>query len=55
MNLRVKMYRTTILPLDLHACETWTLNLRREYKMWVSESNMLRRIIIPKTEEVTGE
>jgi hypothetical protein len=29
-NLKIKIYRTTILPLVLYGCETWSLTLREE-------------------------
>jgi hypothetical protein len=32
-NLKIKMYRTTILPLVLYRCETWSLTLREELCM----------------------
>ena len=27
-NLKIKIYRTLILPVDLYGCETWSLTLR---------------------------
>ena len=29
-NLKIKLYRTTILPLVLYGCETWSLTLREK-------------------------
>jgi len=29
-NLKLKIYRTVILPIVLHACKTWSLTLREE-------------------------
>jgi len=29
-NLKIKIYRTIILPVVLYACETWSLTLREE-------------------------
>ena len=29
-NIKIKMYRTTILPVVLYGCETWSLTLREE-------------------------
>ena len=34
-NLKVKIYRTTILPLVLYGCETWSLTLREERRLRV--------------------
>ena len=28
--LKIKIYRTIILPVDLYGCETWSLTLREE-------------------------
>ena len=48
-------YRTIILPLVLHGCETWSLTLQEERKLRVSENMVLRRIFGPRAYEVTGE
>ena len=54
-NLKIKIYRTIILPLALYGCETWSLTLREETKLRVFESMVLRRIFGPRRDEVTGE
>ena len=54
-NLKIKIYRTIILPIVLHGCETWSLTLREERKLRVFENMVLRRIFGPKRDEVTGE
>ena len=36
-NLKIKIYRTIILPVVLYGCETWSLTLREERKLWVFE------------------
>jgi hypothetical protein len=53
-NLSVRIYRTIILPVVLYGCETWSLTLRKESRLRVSENRMLRRIFGPKWDEVTG-
>ena len=53
-NLKIKIYRTIILPVVLYGCETWSLTLREEKKLRVFE-NMLLRIFGPRRDEVTGE
>jgi hypothetical protein len=30
-NVRSRIYKTIILPLDLYGCETWSLTLREEH------------------------
>jgi hypothetical protein len=54
-NVKVKMYKTIILPVVLYGCETWSLILREEQRLRVFENRMLRRIFGPKTNEVTEE
>jgi hypothetical protein len=54
-NVKVKIYKTIILPVVLYGCETWSLTLREEYKLRVFENSVLRRIFGPKRDEVTGE
>ena len=53
-NLKIKIYRTIILPI-MYGCETWLLTLREERKLRVFESRVLRWIFGPKRVEVTGE
>ena len=43
-NLKIKIYRTIILPAVLYGCETWALTLREERKLRVFENMVLRRI-----------
>jgi hypothetical protein len=38
----------------LYGCETWSLTLREEHRLRVSENRVLRRIFGPKMDEVTG-
>ena len=47
-------YRTIILPVVLYGCETWSLTLREERRLRVSEKRVLRRIFRRKRDEVTG-
>jgi hypothetical protein len=39
----------------LYGCETWYLTLREENRLRVFENRVLRRIFVPKRDEVTGE
>jgi hypothetical protein len=54
-NVKVKIYKTIILPAVLYGCETWFLILREEHKPRVFENRVLKRIFSPKSDEVTGE
>jgi hypothetical protein len=55
MNVKVKIYKTLILPVVLYGCETWSLKLREEHRLRVFENRGLRRIFGRNTEEITGE
>jgi len=54
-NIKIKIYRSKILPVVLYGCETWSLTLREERRLKVFENRALRRIFGPKRDEVTGE
>jgi hypothetical protein len=54
-NIKVKIYKTIILPVVLYGCETWSLTLREEHRLKVFENRVLRRIFGPKRDEVIGE
>ena len=49
------IYRTTILPVVLYGCETWSLTLREERKLRMFEDMVLRRIFGLRRDEVTVE
>jgi len=53
-NLKIKIYRTIILPVVLYGCETCSLTLREEHRLRVFENRVLRRVFGPKRDEVTG-
>jgi len=52
--LKIKIYKTMILPVVLYGCETWSLILREERKLRVFENMVFRRIFGPRRDEVTG-
>jgi len=54
-NIKIKIYRTIILPLVLYGCETWSLALREDRRLRVFEKRVLRRKFGPKRDEVRGE
>jgi hypothetical protein len=54
-NLKIRIYKKIILPVVLHGCVTWSLILRKEYRLRVFENRVLRRIFGPERDEVTGE
>jgi hypothetical protein len=54
-NIKIKVWRTTILLSVLYECETWSPTLREEQRFRVFKNRVLRRIFGSKTHEVTGE
>jgi hypothetical protein len=46
-NLKIKVYRTIILPVVLYGCETWSLTLREERRLRMFENR-------PKRDDVAG-
>jgi hypothetical protein len=40
-NLKIKIYKTVILPVVLYGCETWSLTLKEEHGLRVFESRVL--------------
>ena len=53
-NLKIKIYRTIILPVVLYGCETWSQTLKEERRLRVFENRVLRKVFGPKRDEVTG-
>jgi hypothetical protein len=53
--LKIRIYKTIILPVVLYGCEMWSLTLREEHRLRVFENKVLRRIFGPKRDELTGK
>ena len=43
-NIKIKIYRTVILPVVLYGCKTWSLTSREERRLRVFENRVLRGI-----------
>ena len=54
-HIKIMVYRSIILLDVSYGCETWSLIMREERRLRVFENRLLRRIIEPKGDEVTGE
>jgi hypothetical protein len=54
-NLKIRIYKTIILPVVLYGCKTWSPTLREEHILGLYENRVLRRIFGPKRDEVIGE
>jgi hypothetical protein len=57
INIKVKIYKTIILPVVLYECEIWSLTLRKEHRLRVFENRVPRKILVfgPRKDEATGE
>jgi hypothetical protein len=53
-NIKIKTYRTIILPTVLYGCKTWSFTLREERRLKVFEIRMLKGMFGPKRDEVRG-
>ena len=53
--LKVKTYKTIILPAKLYGCETWSLTLGEGHRLRVFENKTLRKIFGAKKDKITGE
>jgi hypothetical protein len=53
-NIRIRIYKTIMLPVVLCGRETWFLTVREEHKLRVFENRVLRRIFGAKRNEVMG-
>ena len=49
--MKIKIYKTIILPVVLYGCEAWSLTLREECRLRVFENRILMRIFGHKRDE----
>jgi hypothetical protein len=49
-NIKIRIEKSKILPVVLYGCETWSLTLRVEHRVF--KNRVLRRILGPKRDEV---
>ena len=54
-NVKIKIYRTIIFPVVLCGCETWSIALRKESRLTVSDNRVLRKIFGATKDGVTEE
>jgi hypothetical protein len=53
--MKIRLYKTMLLPVVVYGYETWFLTLREEHRLKIFENRMLRRVFGPKGDEVTGD
>jgi len=52
-NIKIRIYRTTIMPVAV--CETWSLTLREERRLRLFENTVLRKIFRAERDEMIWE
>ena len=52
--ISINIYRTIMLPVVLHGCETWSLKMREESRLRVFENRVLGRIFGPERQGNRG-
>jgi hypothetical protein len=50
-SLKIKIYKTVILPVVLYGCKTWSVTSEEEHRLTVFENRGLRKIFGPKRDE----
>jgi hypothetical protein len=53
-NVKIRIYKTMILPVVLYGCENWSLTLKEKHRLRVFENRVLRRMFVPRRDEVMG-
>jgi hypothetical protein len=43
-NIKIIMYKITILSVVLYGCETWSVTFREQHRLWMLENRVLRNI-----------
>jgi hypothetical protein len=51
-NIKMKIYKSIILPVVLYGCETWSLMLKEEHRLMVFENRVLKRIFGLKRDRI---
>jgi hypothetical protein len=54
-NVKIRIYKTVILPVVLYGCKTWSLTLMEKHRLKVIDNRVLKIIFGPKKDEVMGE
>ncbi len=53
-HIKVKIYRTIILPFVLYGCETWSPTVSEDHRLRMFGNVVLRKIFGPMRHKVTG-
>jgi hypothetical protein len=47
-NIKIKIYRTVILPVVLYGCDPWSLTLKEEQRLRLFKNRVLRKTFRPE-------
>jgi hypothetical protein len=53
-NVKIRIYKTIILPVILYGPETWSLTLKEVHRLRVFVNRVLKRIYGLRKDKVTG-
>jgi hypothetical protein len=53
-NIKIKIYRTIILPVVSYGYKTWSLTLREECRVRLLENRVLKRIFESRRDKIMG-
>jgi hypothetical protein len=54
-SIKIKIYRTIIIPDVICGCETWSITLREDHRLRILENGEPRKVHGSKREKVTEE
>jgi hypothetical protein len=54
MHAKLRIYNAVIRPIVTYGCDTWNLTVRSQKRLLVFENKVLRRILGPKRDPLTG-
>jgi hypothetical protein len=54
-SVKIRINKTTILPVVLYGCETWSLTFREKHRLRVFKNTVQRRIFELKLDKVKGD
>jgi hypothetical protein len=53
-NIKLRIYKTIMLPMVLYESETWSLTLREGHRLRLYQNRVLRRIAGTRRDEMAG-
>jgi hypothetical protein len=44
MNINIELYNTTVSPVAVYGCETWSITLKEEHRLVVFDNRKIRTV-----------